>query len=523
MKLTGNMLIGQTLVAGADREFNAVNPFNNQALGPSYAGAIPSQVDHAATLANDAFASYRTTTPDQRASFLEMIADEIMDLGAALIERAQQETGLPSARLIGERGRTTNQLRLFATVVREGDWHGARIDYAQPERTPMPRPDIRLRHIPLGPVAVFGASNFPLAFSVAGGDTASALAAGAPVIVKGHSAHPGTSELVARAIQSAIQKCGLHEGVFSLVFGYDFAVGQQLAAHPYIKAVGFTGSRNGGVALMQTAAARPEPIPVYAEMSSVNPMFLLAEALKQRSETIAKDFVASLTGSAGQLCTKPGLVIGVDSPEFDTFINTAKAALSINQSTTMLTPGIHNAYVHGVETLSQQPRVQLEAQGQLAEGCNQCQAVLFSTSAADFMAAPEQLGAEVFGPCALIIRCANTEEMLALVAVLEGQLTATLHMEATDDGELIKALLSSLELKAGRILANGFPTGVEVGHAMVHGGPFPSSSDGRSTSVGTNAIFRYLRPVSYQDIPNLYLPAALQNENPWNTPRREDK
>lgn len=523
MKLTGHMIIGQALVAGADRDFHAINPFTNEQLAPAYAGATSSQVDDAVALANDAFASYRSTTPEQRAVFLETIADEIMELGDALIERGQAETGLPQARLVGERGRTTGQLRLFASVVREGAWHGARIDYAQPERQPMPRSDIRLRHIPVGPVAVFGASNFPLAFSVAGGDTASALAAGAPVVVKAHSAHPGTSELVGQAIQNAVKKCALHPGVFSLVFGYDYAVGQQLAAHPYIKAIGFTGSRTGGVALMQTAAARPEPIPVYAEMSSVNPVFLLPEALKQRSSAIATGFTASLVGSAGQLCTKPGLIIAVDSPELDAFIETAKSALEETQSTTMLTPGIYNAYVQGVKALSEHPAVKLEAQGKVAEGCNQCQAVLFSTTASAFIDAPAQLGAEVFGACSLVIRCANVEEMFKLISVLEGQLTATLHLEATDDAELVRKLMSVLELKVGRILANGFPTGVEVGHAMVHGGPFPATSDGRSTSVGTNAIMRYLRPVAYQDIPNEYLPEALNNENPWNIVRREDK
>ncbi len=473
MTLTGNMLIGQSLVAGDDREIRAINPFSNETLEPAYPGATKTQVDEAAALANAAFASYRETTPEQRAVFLETIASEIMDLGDILIERGQQETGLPQGRLVGERGRTVNQLRLFATVVREGAWHGARIDHAKPERTPMPRADIRLRHIPLGPVAVFGASNFPLAFSVAGGDTASALAAGAPVIVKGHSAHPGTSELVARAIASAIKKCELHEGVFSLIFGFDYAVGQQLAAHPYIKAVGFTGSRSGGVALMQTAAARPEPIPVYAEMSSVNPVFLLPEALKQRGSVIAREFVASLVGSAGQLCTNPGLVIGLESPELDAFVDTAKTELAASQSTTMLTPGIHEAYVKGVEALTQLSSVKVEAQGQIAEGCNQCQAVLLSTTAAAFIEAPHQLGAEVFGACSMVVRCTDTEEMLALTSVLEGQLTATLQMEAADDNQLIRSLISSLELKAGRVLANGFPTGVEVGHAMVHGGPFP--------------------------------------------------
>jgi alpha-ketoglutaric semialdehyde dehydrogenase len=523
MQITGNMLIGGADVSGLDQVIQAVNPFTNEVLVPEYRGASNAQLNEAVLNAQAAFETYSATSPDARADFLEVIAEEIMKLGDVLLERAQQETGLPIARLTGERARTVNQLKLFASVVREGDWLGVRIDHAQPSRTPQPRSDIRMRHIPVGPVAVFGASNFPLAFSVGGGDTASALAAGAPVVVKGHSAHLGTSELVGRAIQNAVKRCNLHSGVFSLVFDSGYRIGQCLVAHPAIKAVGFTGSRTGGLALMQTAASRSVPIPVYAEMSSINPVFLLPEALKQRAEEIARGFAASLTGSAGQLCTNPGLIVGIDSPELDAFIATASTDVKSNVSTTMLTPGIHQNYQEGVARLEQHADVTLTARGDCQPGSNQCQAALFSTTAAAFIKAPETLGAEVFGACSLVVRCANADEMLKVVSVLEGQLTATLHMDSLEDSAFVRRLIVMLESKVGRILANGFPTGVEVGHAMVHGGPFPSTSDGRSTSVGSTAIFRWLRPVAYQDIAEAYLPVSLQDANPWNVPRREDR
>lgn len=523
MTITGAMLIGKNNVIGTEQEINAINPATGQTLEPAYKGGSAQDVDSAARLAQAAFASYRKTTPQQRAEFLEAIGEQIMALGDELITRAQLETGLPQARLEGERGRTVNQLRLFASVVRAGEWHGARIDFAQPDRKPAPRSDIRLRHVPLGPVGVFGASNFPLAFSVAGGDTASALAAGAPVVVKGHSAHPGTSELVGRAIRAAVAQCGLHEGVFSLVFGAGNVIGQALVAHPGIKAIGFTGSRSGGIALMHIAAARPEPIPVYAEMSSINPVFLMPGALAANAEKLAQGFIASLVGSAGQLCTNPGLVIGVDSPELDLFIKTAQATVSTSPSSTMLTPGIFKAYQAGVEHLVSEKDVDVLARGQLSDGQNQCQAALLTTTADAFIKNSEALGREVFGASSLVIKCANAEQMVDIIAVLEGQLTATLQLVPGQDEALIALLLPELELKVGRILANGYPTGVEVTHAMVHGGPFPATSDSRTTSVGTTAIYRFLRPVSYQDIPNTYLPEALKDENPWDVPRSENK
>ncbi|UHL63214.1 aldehyde dehydrogenase (NADP(+)) [Paralcaligenes sp. KSB-10] len=522
MNITGAMLIGAEDVFGSNKEIRAINPATNETLEPGFKGGNAQDVDRACRLAQRAFASYRETTLEQRAVFLEEIAEQIMALGDDLITRAHQESGLPLGRLQGERGRTVGQLRLFASVVRAGRWLDARVDNAQPNRTPMPRSDIRLRYIPLGPVAVFGASNFPLAFSVAGGDTASALAAGAPVIVKAHSAHPGTSELVGRAVRKAVQQCGLDEGVFSLLFGAGSDVGQGLAAHPIIKAVAFTGSRNGGVALMHTAAARPEPIPVYAEMSSINPVFLMPAALKAQPEKIAQGFVASLLMGAGQFCTNPGLVIGLASPELDTFVQASKDAVAQSATATMLTPGIHSAYQKGVEQLSHHADIEVLARGQASNAPNQCQSALLRTTADAFLKDPHGLGMEVFGSSSLVIECRDAAQMLAIVEALEGQLTATLQIKEGEDQALLSTLIPALELKVGRILANGYPTGVEVCHAMVHGGPFPATSDSRSTSVGTAAIYRFLRPVSYQDIPDALLPEALKAANPWSIPRLED-
>jgi len=521
MQITGQMLIGTRDVEGTRAVIRAINPATNEAMDPPYAGGTEDDVNAACELAAQAFHTYRKTTLAQRAAFLEKIAERIEALGDALIERAHQESGLPEARLQGERARTVGQLRLFAREVLRGDWLDARVDKALPQRQPMPRSDLRLHYIPIGPVAVFGASNFPLAFSVAGGDTAAALAAGAPVIVKGHSAHPGTSEMVGRAVREAVQECGLHEGVFSLLFGSGSQIGQSLARHATIKAVAFTGSRAAGTALMKTAAQRPEPIPVFAEMSSINPVFLLPGALAQQATDIAQGFVQSLTMGAGQFCTNPGLVIGLKSPELDAFIQSASELVSSADSATMLTPGIFSAYQQGVQALQSQPGLRRLAQGKLdEERANQCQAALFATDAATFLDGPHELGKEVFGAASLIVVCDNEAEMLSLIDQLEGQLTATLHMSDADSG-LAGRLAERLELKVGRILVNGYPTGVEVCDAMVHGGPFPATSDSRATSVGTAAIYRFLRPVCYQDVPDAILPPALKQDNPWGIARRE--
>ncbi|MBK4721006.1 aldehyde dehydrogenase (NADP(+)) [Azospirillum sp. YIM DDC1] len=520
MTLTGMMLIGVESHRGRNGEIRAIDPSTGAALDPAFGGGGAAEVDRACQLAWDAFDRFRETAPEDRAVFLEAVARNILDLGDELIVRAVAESGLPRARLEGERGRTVGQLRLFAAVVREGSWIGARIDPALPERAPLPRPDLRQRRIPLGPVAVFGASNFPLAFSVAGGDTASAFAAGCPVVVKAHSAHPGTSELVGRAVQAAVAECGLPEGVFSLIFGAGTSVGTALVADPRIKAVGFTGSRRGGVALMEVAAKRPEPIPVYAEMSSINPAFLLPAALAARAEALGRGFVASLTLGAGQFCTNPGILLAVDGPDLDRFVAAAVEALGGSAAPTMLTPGIHAAFDAGVAALADNALVATLARGLDGDGPNQCRAALFATTADAFLDDPS-LREEVFGSASLLIRCPDLESLRAVAERLDGQLTATLQMDAADAGAAA-ALLPTLERKAGRILANGWPTGVEVCHAMVHGGPFPATSDSRTTSVGTAAIERFLRPVCYQDIPAGLLPESLRDGNPLGLWRRVD-
>lgn len=510
MTLTGKMLIGQQRICGNREAIRAINPATNAALEPAYLGGDGEHVAQACALAWTAFDPYRETSLEARATFLESIASHIEALGDELIERAVAETGLPPARIQGERGRTCGQLRTFARTVRAGEWLDVRVDTAQPQRQPLPRPDLRQRHIALGPVAVFGASNFPLAFSVAGGDTASALAAGCPVVVKAHGAHPGTSELVGRAVAQAVKACGLPEGVFSLLYGSGHEVGIALVTDPRIKAVGFTGSRSGGMALTQAAQARPEPIPVYAEMSSINPVYLFPAALAARTEALAQGFVSSLTQGAGQFCTNPGLVIAVQGPDLDHFIRRAADLLPNCAAQTMLTPGISSAYDSGVSALTEHAKV--AATGLAANGPNQGQAHLFVTQASDFLA-NEHLQAEVFGAASLIVACANHEEVRQVSEHLEGQLTATLHLDENDLPSA-RALLPALERKAGRLLVNGWPTGVEVCEAMVHGGPFPATSDSRSTSVGTAAIQRFLRPVCYQDFPDALLPDALQHANP---------
>lgn len=511
MTLTGDLLIGHQAVRGTSGTLHAIDAASGATLEPAFGGATPAQLDQACALAWQAFDAYRETAPGRRADFLEAIAANILALGDALIDRCTSESGLPRARIEGERGRTVGQLRLFAGMLRQGDFLELRVDPAQPERKPLPRPDLRLRHIPLGPVGVFGASNFPLAFSVAGGDTASALAAGCPVIVKAHPAHPGTSELVGRAVRKAVDDMDLPEGTFSLLFDAGLEVGQGLVADPRIKAVGFTGSRAGGMALMAIAAARSEPIPVYAEMSSVNPVLLFPHALANRAEAIGTAFADSLTLGAGQFCTNPGLVLAVAGDELDRFLQAASARLGTLPAATMLTPGIHRAYCAGVDSLASHSQVQTIARGQ-AGAAVQGQAALFVTDADAFLA-HEALRHEVFGAASLVVRCRDLTEMRRIIDSLEGQLTAALHIDDADH-DAARTFLPALERLAGRILVNGFGTGVEVGHAMVHGGPWPATSDGRSTSVGSLAIARFVRPVSYQDMPAGLLPAPLRPDSP---------
>ncbi|HEU0100369.1 MAG TPA: aldehyde dehydrogenase (NADP(+)) [Allosphingosinicella sp.] len=513
------MFIGSRAVKGTVGEVRGINPETGETLEPAYGGATREQLDEACRLAAEAFDPFRASPPETRAAFLEAVAGNILDLGDELVERTVAESGLPRARIEGERGRTVGQLRLFAQIVRDGRYLGARIDPAIPDRKPLPRPDIRARMVPLGPVAVFGASNFPLAFSVAGGDTASALAAGCPVVAKAHPAHPGTSELVGRAIRDAVAGSGLPEGVFSLVFDSGYEIGQALVADPRIKAVGFTGSRRGGLALMKIAGERPEPIPVYAEMSSINPVILFAGALEERAPQIAQAFVGSLMMGAGQFCTSPGLILGIDGEGLDNFTRTAGEALREAAPGTMLTPGIHRAYCEGVDALARHERVETVARGKAGHNY-QGQAGLFSTPADAFLA-DERLREEIFGSSSLIVRCPDEPALAEVVESLEGQLTASLHISQADHDDA-RRLLPVLERKVGRILVNGFGTGVEVGHAMVHGGPFPATSDGRSTSVGAMAIGRFLRPVAYQDLPDALLPEELRDSNPRSIDRLVD-
>jgi 2,5-dioxopentanoate dehydrogenase len=519
MPIKGELLIGRSARRGTNGEVFGLDAATGEKLQPGFGGATLDDLEEAAALASAAFRPYRETSLEVRAKFLETIAQRILDIGDELIERCVLESGLPRGRIEGERGRTVGQLRLFASVVRDGGFIGARIDPAMPDRAPLPRPDLRLHHVAVGPVAVFGASNFPLAFSVAGGDTASALAAGCPVIVKAHSAHPGTAELVGRAVQRAVTECDLPEGVFSLLFDSGRSVGQGLVADHRIKAAGFTGSRTGGTALMKIAASRPEPIPVYAEMSSINPVLLFPGAMAARGEAIGKAFVGALTLGAGQFCTNPGLVLAVDGDGLDRFIDGAKAALKAAPAATMLTPGIHKAYCQGVSRMKEHARVQILGEGVIGERF-QGQAALFSTTAEDFLTYTE-LQEEIFGSSSLIVRCKDEDALARVVEALEGQLTIALHLEPSDHA-MARRFMPTLEEKVGRILVNGFGTGVEVGHAMVHGGPYPATSDGRTTSVGSLAINRFLRPVSYQDLPGDLLPPALSDENPLGIPRQVD-
>ncbi|MEW9856644.1 aldehyde dehydrogenase (NADP(+)) [Novosphingobium sp. M1R2S20] len=489
--------------------FTSILAATGEPHGEPLAVSSIEDVAKACAAADAAFDTYRSTTREARAAFLERIAEEILGLGDSLVEAGSNESGLPRARIENERGRTVTQLRLFAEVVRTGLWQQLRIDPAMPDRQPLPRPDLRLRMIPVGPVAVFGASNFPLAFSTAGGDTASALAAGCPVVVKGHPAHPLTGALVAQAISKAVEECGLPAGVFQHLVGPSNDLGAALVQDPRIMAVGFTGSRSGGLALAKLAQDREVPIPVYAEMSSINPVLLLPAALRARGAELGAAFVASLTMGAGQFCTNPGLVLAIEGEGLDAFVAAATDAVTQAQPQVMLTAAICASYAKGVETLSNLPGVEKLAQGTAGDR-TRGGTILFQTTADAFLA-NKALADEVFGASSIVVRCKDEAELTSVLKALEGQLTATLHMDAADE-DLAGRLLPTLERKVGRILANGWPTGVEVSHAMVHGGPFPATSDPRMTSVGTLAIDRFLRPVCYQNLAQDVLPPELRED-----------
>lgn len=517
--LTGSSFIGFSRSTGTQPCGQAVNPATGEALAPQYFAATSEEVEQALALAAAAFPVYSNLSGKTRAAFLRKIADKIGAVVEDLVIRGPLETALPEARMRGETGRTVGQLRLFASLLEEGSWVDARIERAQPERQPLPKPDLRSMMRPLGPVAVFCASNFPLAFSVAGGDSASALAAGCPVVVVAHSSHPGCAEIVANAVIAAAKECGMPEGVFSVLYGGGRTVGQAVVKHPVIQAVGFTGSRAGGTALMETASKRPQPIPVYAEMSSINPIVILPGALARGETALAEAYYGSLTLGGGQFCTNPGLVFLPDGEgQGDEFLAKLKSLVEVGQPATLLNAAICKAFADATESFSKISGVEVLALSSAEKGHGQCAPAVFTVSIEDFLK-NESLQAEMFGPGALIVR-GNTAQIEAAIAKLEGQLTATVH-GTTEEIAQHHSLVTALQHRAGRLIFNGFPTGVEVCSSMVHGGPFPATSDGRSTSVGTMAIFRFCRAVAWQSFPDEALPAELQDANPLGISRME--
>ena len=507
--ITGQNFIGGQRSGAGTVHLYSVDASTGEALPYAFVQATETEVDAAVSAANTAFPAFRSLPATRRAEFLEAIAEEIDALGDDFVAIVCRETALPAARIQGERGRTSGQMRLFANVLRRGDFYGARIDQALPDRQPLPRADLRQCRIGVGPVAVFGASNFPLAFSTAGGDTASALAAGCPVVFKAHSGHMATAEQVALAIVRAAERTDMPAGVFNMIFGA--GVGAALVKHPAIQAVGFTGSLHGGNALSKMAAEREQPIPVFAEMSSINPVILLPQALASRSEAVAKDLSASVTQGGGQFCTNPGLVIGLRSAQFSAFVEQLTRHMAEQAPHTLLNAGGLRNYAKGVEHLLSHPGISHLA-GHTQSG-SQAQPQLFKADVSLLLDKDPLLQEEVFGPTTILIEVDSDAQLKAALLALRGQLTATLIGEP-DDLAQYQWLVPILEQKVGRILVNGYPTGVEVCDAMVHGGPYPATSDSRGTSVGSLAIDRFLRPVCYQNYPDAQLPEALQNSNP---------
>ncbi len=523
MELIGLSFIGSQRGSRDGASFQAFAPQTGDPLQPVFRSATPQELERATKLAHEAFASYSQTSGKTRASLLRRIADGFESHRDELAQRAHHETALPMPRLTGEVGRTANQLRMFAGVVEEGSWVRARIDPALPDRQPLPRPDIRSMLRPLGPVAVFGASNFPLAFSVGGGDTASALAAGCPVVVKAHPAHPGTSELAATIIRQAVTEQDLHPGVFSMLFDAGVTLGTALVKHPLIRAVAFTGSHRAGRALMDLAAARPDPIPCFTEMSSGNPVFILPGALRKGPAALAQSLFGSFTLGAGQFCTKPGVVFVSDSAESTTFFDELKSLVEQAQPYTLLTEGIAREYNRATEARANQ--IPVAAEAHMLSGARKSAGfhspVKLFTVCLDQLFGQPELADEIFGPDTLLVNCDSTQDYLRAALSLSGHLTATIFGDE-DDLSANRELVHILEQKAGRVIFNGFPTGVEVTHAMVHGGPYPSTSDPRFTSVGSLAIYRFVRPVCFQNFPQAMLPAELQDENPLGIRRLRD-
>lgn len=513
MELHGKSIIaGEPSPDSEGERFRGYDPALGQQLDPPYYQASQADMARAFELAERAVHPYRQKSPEEIATFLEAIAARIESLGNELISRVCAETGLPEKRFIGERARTVGQLRMFAYIVREGSWVEATIDVAQPERKPLPKPDVRRMLIPVGPVVAFGASNFPLAFSVAGGDTASALAAGNPVIVKAHPAHPGTSELVASAIVQAAEETGMPAGVFSLLHGTTPEFALKLVRHPVATAIGFTGSLKAGRAIYDAAAQRPSPIPVYAEMGSVNPVFVLPGALRESEDDIAAGLHQSVTVGVGQLCTCPGLVVGLRDQAMDKFVGSINDLFEAAPPATMLHPGILRAYQDGLKRLGDLEGVEMHGSAAAAdEKKTEAQAAVFVTRAETFLE-HEELSDEVFGPATLVVSCASKEEIMMVAHNLQGHLTATIHGTSEDLAEY-KDLINLLQRKVGRLVFNGFPTGVEVCAAIHHGGPYPATTDVRSTSVGAYAIKRFARPICFQNFPQEMLPVELRDQN----------
>jgi 2,5-dioxopentanoate dehydrogenase len=517
--LKGYNLIGQTESAAGDQYLRVFSTVSQQNLPEKFAVATAAEVDKAVAKAVAAFPLYKKVSTLERASFLETIAEEIILLGDELIQRAMQETGLPEVRLTGERGRTTGQLKLFAAVLKEGSWVEAVIDTALPDRKPLPRADIRKMNIPIGPVVVFGASNFPFAFSTAGGDTASALAAGNPVIVKAHESHLGTNELMANAIITAAKKCGMPDGVFSFVIGEGAVTGMQLVKHPDVKAIGFTGSYTAGNAIFKAASnERQSPIPVYAEMSSINPVLLLQDKLSTAADAVAAALAGSITLGAGQFCTNPGLLFLIESEAAENFISKLKSLLSVVPAGIMLNEGICRNYYKNTKNITAQKAVTVLLEADDASESFKGSAALFLVSGNDFINNPS-LQNEIFGPASLVVKCKDETELQQAISSLHGQLTGSVFA-TNEDIKNFADCINELSEKAGRIVYNNVPTGVEVCYAMVHGGPYPATTNAGSTSVGADAIQRFVRPICLQDCPQEFLPDALKNENPLKIMRK---
>jgi NAD-dependent aldehyde dehydrogenases len=506
--LQGRSFLGLTPAVEKGGPFYAIDPATGENLPPAFFSADAADAAAAAELAGRAFPVYRRVPAADRGKFLRVIAENLEALAGEIVARARRETALPEARCRGELARTTGQLRMFAGLIEEGSWCNARIDHGDPARQPLPKPDTRFYLQGLGPVVVFGPANFPLAFGVAGGDTASALAAGCPVVVKAHSSHPGTSELCARAVLRAVQSCGLPDGAFSLLFGSGGELGPALVTHPQIKAVGFTGSEKAGRALFDLAARRPDPIPVFAEMGSLNPVFLLPRALRERGEEIAAGLHGSVTLGAGQFCTKPGLVVTQKGGTAEEFARRFRELMGKTDPAVLLNPGTFDSYRDGLQRLADSTGCAAPAEPAPWRAAP----AVFQATVADFQRQPA-LREEIFGPATLLLSAEDRDEVMAFARSLNGHLTSTVHGTEEDFAEF-RELIEILETKTGRLVFNGFPTGVEVCASMNHSGPYPASTDARFTSVGTAAILRFVRPVCYQNCPDSALPPELREDNP---------